>query len=403
MQIICPECKFAREVDETKIPARSMVATCPKCQTKFKFRELPEEEFVIEDPVEPTPESVAAPEPDTAPAPATASKEETDSQAQAQLPLINTLSEEKQTDEGLWERLDRMRPPEERSTVDNPPASEASVSHPSEPERPAYTPPAQEKPAVYESYESQQADDQQPVEGWTGEFNEDFPDPAQFDDDGTDEDDMGLSQMQVPPPFEQLDRYGFFHGLFMTIKLVLFSPRVFFSVMPVGGGVAKPLTYAILVGMVQAVVQFGYGSAGLSISLMPSSEGFVPVPYDLTSGIFELLLTPAAVAVLTYAMAGLYSLLLTLIRSNNKGFEGTFRAFSYAYTPAILAIIPMLNSTVYMGVALLSGIWSLVLTAIGMKHIHKISYTKVIPVMIVPFLLLAIVSILMMQSQLATM
>lgn len=39
MQICCPQCQHCREVDESKIPERAQVATCPKCQCRFHFRE----------------------------------------------------------------------------------------------------------------------------------------------------------------------------------------------------------------------------------------------------------------------------------------------------------------------------------------------------------------------------
>lgn len=41
MRIVCPQCEFARDVPDEKVPARSNTATCPKCGLKFKFRDLP--------------------------------------------------------------------------------------------------------------------------------------------------------------------------------------------------------------------------------------------------------------------------------------------------------------------------------------------------------------------------
>jgi hypothetical protein len=55
MRILCPMCGFGREIDQAKIPARAQMATCPRCQHKFRFR-------VVDDltPAEPLP---AAPRP----------------------------------------------------------------------------------------------------------------------------------------------------------------------------------------------------------------------------------------------------------------------------------------------------------------------------------------------------
>jgi len=43
MEIKCPECGFAREVPEDKIPPAAKMATCPKCGQKFVFREDPKD------------------------------------------------------------------------------------------------------------------------------------------------------------------------------------------------------------------------------------------------------------------------------------------------------------------------------------------------------------------------
>ncbi|MBS3780162.1 MAG: zinc-ribbon domain-containing protein, partial [Desulfovermiculus sp.] len=43
MEIKCPECGFAREVQEDKIPPTAKTATCPKCGQKFIFRKDPPE------------------------------------------------------------------------------------------------------------------------------------------------------------------------------------------------------------------------------------------------------------------------------------------------------------------------------------------------------------------------
>lgn len=379
MQITCPECRFTREVDENKIPARSQVATCPKCQTKFKFRNLPEEEFLIEEP-EPATQPKAAAE--TPPATEEALRGEPLSRPEPEDKAFPDLPAAEDDDE-LWRRLHTMTPPDKPRTARNEPADE----HYDEPlggigDQPE--PPQQE---------------QQPVPGWTGEFNEDFPDPMQgeFQDDENDE-----TPMQVPPPFEQLDRYGFFHGLFLTLKLVLFSPRLFFSVMPVGNGLSKPLTFAILISLIQTVAQYAWGVAGLTPGVDVTGQGFQTVPYDATNGLFELLLTPAFVALSLFVIAGFYHAILNALKAGNKGFEGSFRAVAYAYAPMMTGIIPMFTVGFMAAWMFLYALWGLVLTAIGLKYIHKTSYTKVIPVLLLPLLLGMIMALLMLKGQMPT-
>ena len=415
MQIICPECRFTREVDESKIPARSQVATCPKCQTKFKFRDLPEEDFLLEEP-----ETAETPEPAARPEPEPAARRTADPRIKTRTPPVigsglrssaasrpeqaeqpedkafPGLPEEEDNGDGLWQRLHTMTPPEKTRASGDAPYDEPEDDSYGESENASYD-------DHYDHADDRQHDayqDQQPVPGWTGEFNEDFPDPMQGD--FSDEDEDQEAPMQVPPPFEQLDRYGFFHGLFLTLKLVLLSPRLFFSVMPVGNGLSKPLTFAILVSMIQTVVQYAWGVAGLTPGMDVTVQGLQAVPYDATNGLFELLLTPAIVALSLFAISGFYHLILSVLKSSNQGFEGSFRAVAYAYAPMMTGIIPMFTANFMAGWMLLNAVWGLVLTAIGLKYIHKTSYVKIVAVLLIPFLLGMIAALMMMRGQIPT-
>jgi predicted Zn finger-like uncharacterized protein len=404
MQIVCPECKFAREVDESKIPARSQVATCPKCQTKFKFRELPEQDFLIEESAAPKqeskPEPVAEAKPEPTPEqepvlkpfvqkvparPETAPKPEPEAEEPTFPGIPGPAADD---DGGLWDRLHTMTPPEAKPEDDATPRAET-----------------ERKPPVIGARYGQPEDqsrDNEPVSGWTGEFNSDFPDPMDFQDEEDETMEEDGHTVQVPPPFEQLDRYGFFSGLFLTVKLVLFSPRLFFSVMPVGNGVSKPLTFAILMALIQTVAQFAWGMAGLTPGMEVTAGGVTPVDYNVTNGMFELLLTPAFAAITLYLFTGFYHVILSMLKAGDRGFEGSFRALAYAYAPMITGIIPMPTMEVMAGWMLLYAAWSLVLTAIGFKHIHKTSYLKTIPVLLMPLLVGMILALLMIQGQMPT-
>jgi len=216
------------------------------------------------------------------------------------------------------------------------------------------------------------------------------------------EEDQEEAPMLVPPPFEQLDRYGFFYGIYMTIKLVLTSPRLFFSVMPVGGGLAKPLTFAILVAMIQTLAQFVWGAAGLTPTIAIDNPEMLSTAFDMGNAVFELLLTPAIVAISLFMVTGFYHLIMILLQADNQGFEGTFRAVTYSYAPIVLGIFPMPSIEIlitWMGVY---AIWGLFLTAVGLKYIHGSSYRKVIPVVLLPLLLVMIAALTVYQDQLPT-
>lgn len=377
MEIICPQCQFSRTVDESKIPAKSQVATCPKCQTKFTFRELPADDFQLEE----TPEAEAPipSEPETPKGPRQGNlltPDETD----AQFPKMSTPDDT--PSEGLWDKLDEMTPPEE-ATVRKPPVIGSKYNTGNE--TPSAETPAPKTP--------QQADEQ-PVPGWTGEFNNDFPDPMQ---DNFEKDQEAPAGPSVPPPFEQLDRYGFFSGLFLTIKLILTSPRLFFAVMPVGGGLSKPLTFTILIAMIQFLSQYFWGLLGLGDSTIPDSDMLTGTTSQVAV-IVTLLFMPALIAFGQFIISGFYHLLLILMRVNTSGFEGTFRALAYANTPIILGIFPMPTLEISMAWMFVTGLWGLALTVEGLKAIHKTNYIKIIPVVLIPLLLGMIAMLTLGQS-----
>ncbi|MGE4192571.1 MAG: YIP1 family protein [Pseudodesulfovibrio sp.] len=422
MQIICPECRFAREVNESKIPARSQVATCPKCQTKFKFRDLPEPDFIIDEPApEAAPEPVGAPKPaaeptpevKSAPAPEPVTERESPapppSEAEAESPADPVLrklrrgveprqgslmeTDDADDTEEITEKTDRAFPGLPDADNDSGDALWQRLH--------TMTPPEKPRNVYRDEPEPGQDSEQQPVPGWTGEFNEDFPDPMQGEF-AEEEDETASASMQVPPPFEQLDRYGFFRGLFLTIKLVLLSPRLFFSVMPVGNGLSKPLTFAILVAMIQSVAQYAWTAVGLMPGIDVTSPDMVAAAPTTADDLFMLLLRPAAVAFEIFFFAGLFHLMLLPLQSAKKGFEGTFRAVAYAYAPIIIGVLPLPLVELVIGNLGLSVLWFLALTAVGLKYIHETSSIRTAGVVVLTVLLLMAVVASMVTAQIAT-
>lgn len=56
MRIVCPQCGYSRDIPTDKVPASSSIATCPKCQFRFRFRgnqPSVQHEPAVEEPVYP--------------------------------------------------------------------------------------------------------------------------------------------------------------------------------------------------------------------------------------------------------------------------------------------------------------------------------------------------------------
>ncbi|WP_250645504.1 YIP1 family protein [Salidesulfovibrio onnuriiensis] len=306
MLITCPECKFSREINETKIPEKSVIATCPKCKAKFKFRELPGEEdtFSLE----------TAPEKETLPEPPASAEPETD-----RFPSLHDPAED--PGDELWNKIGGMSPPE-------------GDKHSPAPER-------EQEAAPFAALETEEPE--RPV---------------------------------VEVPFERLDQYGFFPGIFATIKRVLFAPHLFFSVMPLGRGLIRPLIFALLILVLHDVLQAVFTQAGL---LSPAGLGGEVLTQEEFATFNPFMIIPISPLIWTLGLflsAGLHHLLLMALKASGGKFEATFRAAAYATAPIILMYIPLpfeMAANVQAGIVF---IWNMTITVIGWKCLHRTSLLR---------------------------
>ncbi|MBT8764258.1 zinc-ribbon domain-containing protein [Desulfohalobiaceae bacterium Ax17] len=199
-----------------------------------------------------------------------------------------------------------------------------------------------------------------------------------------------LAEDEADIPWEHLEKYGFFPGLFKTIKEAMLSPANFFARMKLTG-YSKPLVFYLLLAEVQAIANFIWQMVGLMP--MISSQGYA-VPgmgiVGLGSAVI-LILYPILLTILLFMVVGFNHLFLVLVRAGTSGFQGTFRAVTYGSAPMILAIIPFIGP-------LLGGIWAMVVTVIGYKNIHRTSYVKVFIAMFLPIILGIVLGVILRFS-----
>lgn len=288
MLITCPACEFSREVDDSQIPERSKVATCPECGHRFQFRQLPGEDESPEQPATPDPAmpAPAVPEPDDLP-------------------------------------------------------------------------------------EREKAGPDEPEPGPTPEPDPDTGKPG--------------APPQIEVPFEDLENYGFFSGMAQTLRRACFAPRLFFEVMPLKG-LGRPLAFGLLV--MELVVVMGAlwqltGTPNMT-SMFMESQGMAPPTVEQTLNPLHLfVLVPLFFVFNLFVSAALVHGVLSVVRGGARGFEGTFRVLAYSYAPVILGVVPF-------GL-LPGGLWSLVVTIIGLRHMHSTSYAKAILAYVVQLMVFAMI------------
>ncbi|CCO25196.1 zinc-ribbon domain-containing protein [Maridesulfovibrio hydrothermalis] len=336
MKVTCPECNFSSDIPVDKIPANAQLATCPKCQIKFKFRDFEEK---------PTPTSC----------------EDSDYSVQS-----------------------NEQPQAYQSTVDEVETETPKQQAPADPEYPTneqidaeqqYVQNQEAKPEKNDTDIWQSLGSMKPEEKTTQEHN-DFDEEKHIEDNEV--------------PFEHLEKYGFFPGLFLTIKKVLLSPATFFKDMPLAGFI-KPLIFFVLLAEFQEICNFIWATAGVDTSI-GSDVGKIMndsmISESLNDGTFNsimsLFLYPLMLAALSFPLIGMTHIMLMIFGAADRGYQATFRATAYSYAPIIFCVLPVMGD-------MIGALISVAISIIAYKNIHNTTYMRVVLSMIMPLVLLLVI------------
>lgn len=299
MNITCPKCGFGRTIDETALSPKAVMATCPKCKNRFRFRELTEPADIqeSESPVSLSPEPPSTPTPPS---------------AEPQAPQANALPDTSSTDDDLWKELEALN--------DNRECGPGTPEHECvEPTLP-----------LWEKVES----------GYPGAFVQ-------------------------------------------TFLAVLSNPKRFFSAMPVGNGLIKPLLFFLIIIEAVALSQ----SIWQLLGVLPPSLLTENLGHNLQAAL-ALILYPLQVSVFLFLDTAMNHFFLRLFKADTKGFEGTFRAETYSAAPMLLMVVP------YIGVPL-AMIGVTVYKFLGLRHVHGATNKQILAVLILPMLLALAVAVIL--------
>lgn len=149
--------------------------------------------------------------------------------------------------------------------------------------------------------------------------------------------------------------------------------------MPREAGYGAVLIYYLVLAVIVAGIHLFWGSlfdfADLSSVIRRASAG------DAGSGLVEFLLSPLFAIVGLYMVAGVVHLMLLMMRGAQHGFETTSRVIAFSYSPAALAIVPMIGP-------LIGFIWMVVISIIGLREAHETDGAKAATAVLVPVFLL---------------
>ena len=196
------------------------------------------------------------------------------------------------------------------------------------------------------------------------------------------------------PPWEEMASLGFITALFRTMKEVLFSPKAFFSTMPVNKGFSAPLFYGVIISFFGTTVGLlaQYALSGFTGSTAPEGAGMPGVGVSLFQTAFLIIYAIALPIILVmgfFIASGIFHVCLLIVGAGKRGFEATFRVVAYTTSSQVFALIPFLG-------AIIITIYNLVLWTIGFREIHRTTTGRafvavLLPMVVITFFIVLIV------------
>lgn len=351
MMIRCPECEFARSIDESKIPATAQVATCPRCKARFRFRNVEGGEDVSQLFKNSHPNSSQSNAGQNA-------EQDRDSNAQNYDPQ----------DFGSGDDFDKHT-----GRPQNQPKDDIKSGQKGGQPRDIWDHIA----SLGEKWGDANKQSGARQGPYAGQQNTSGPGQnahsAGFED----------AERGGPVPWEDMVHYGIFGGYVQTLKRVMLQSRIFFSAMPGMGEFGRPVLFYLITYLIQ-----------LFVTLM-----WINVLYTLPDALQEMMaeisLLQILLAAIMQAITGLclVSILCTIALRiggvKNVRVIKTLRIVCYSCAGLILGVVPFFGP-------LMSFLWAAMCMYQGFVHTYNATRLQALGSMVpVCLLLLFFVSVSM--------
>ena len=180
-------------------------------------------------------------------------------------------------------------------------------------------------------------------------------------------------------PWEHRQQRGFVSAFIETLSIVLTRPAEAFTVMKREGGLGGPLIYALIGGSVGGIVAFLFSLGFQSLGLFKDQQNGLAAMAGMGIGsVAIIILLPLFIVIGLFIGSGIVHLCLMIVGGANQPFETTFRVLAFSQgSTGPLQIVPVCGG-------LISGVWALVCTCIGLARAHETDTGRAIVAVFLP-------------------
>ena len=366
MNIVCPQCGFARQVSEEKLPAASVIATCPHCRNRFRIHK----DMPVAAPVEQEipPSAPAAPAMSVPPAmPATSG---------------TAVGEDDPLPPGA---VIPRSAPEDSLAVQKQPAPDAKPVRVT-PAEDAQT--QQQAPPQSGSREEEQA---QPL----SEEEKDFRRAAAAAYEKQAEEGQSEQDFALDNPWEYPQREGYPASFYQTCVRVMFVAPRFFAGLKPDTPQRLALIFFLIVCVAQILIERLWGSALVSVlgpeaASDPQLQKLLEVLNPPSNMLLFLLTRTAFLTMQLFAMSALYFLVFKLITPQHANYQLIFQVMAYSSAPGLLCIVPVAGTVA-------GFIWGIACSFVGCRYALRLSWQQTL-MGLVPIYVLSVPFIFMLAQ-----
>ena len=183
-------------------------------------------------------------------------------------------------------------------------------------------------------------------------------------------------------PFEETEKYGFLTGLYLTVLMLIRSPKIFFSKMHINKGLKFPMVFVLIMLAINTFATGFYINTGLITApaeqlkvAMQENPDLIDTDSELMTQevedptILDLFKNLLLNFILFYILVWVWHFSLSMLGVSVNGYEATFRILAYSMVISLVAIIPFSNPYFNMLVYL----WWIYIIFIGIVEAHEVT------------------------------